>query len=93
MTKLTKKDLVAELAQMLDLPMTQAEKFLNAYIESITSNLKKGNEVTLTGFGTFKQSKRSARKGRNPQTGAEINIPASTSVKFVVGKTLKDAVK
>ena len=93
MTKLTKKDLVAELAQMLDLPMTQAEKFLNAYIETVTSNLKKGNEITLTGFGTFKQSKRSARKGRNPQTGAEINIPASTSVKFVVGKTLKDAVK
>ena len=93
MTKLTKKDLVSELAQMLDLPMTQAEKFLNAYIETVTSNLKKGNEITLTGFGTFKQSKRSARKGRNPQTGAEINIPASTSVKFVVGKTLKDAVK
>ncbi len=93
MTKLTKKDLVAELAQMLDLPMTQAEKFLNAYIETVTSNLKKGNEITLTGFGTFKQSKRSARKGRNPQTGAEIDIPASTSVKFVVGKTLKDAVK
>jgi len=93
MTKLTKKDLVAELAQMLDLPMTQAEKFLNAYIETVTSNLKKGNEITLTGFGTFKQSKRSARKGRNPQTGAEIDIAASTSVKFVVGKTLKDAVK
>jgi len=59
---------------------------------SVSDALKKGDKVTLVGFGTFSTAKRAARKGRNPQTGKEIKIKASTAPKFKAGKSLKDAV-
>ena len=71
----------------------QTERFLDATIASLIEALKKGDSVSFTGFGSFKVVQRAARKGRNPRTGKEINIPASTAVKFTVGKQLKDSVK
>jgi DNA-binding protein HU-beta len=62
-------------------------------LSSITQSLKKGEDVTLTGFGSFKVVKRKARKGRNPYTGEEIKIKATKAPKFTAGKALKDAVK
>jgi DNA-binding protein HU-beta len=70
-----------------------AGKALDAVVEVIKDALAAGETVTLTGFGSFKVSERAARTGRNPQTGKEINIPASKAVKFTVGKALKEAVK
>ncbi|MDD4661787.1 MAG: HU family DNA-binding protein [Candidatus Pacebacteria bacterium] len=66
---------------------------LNAIIDEVTSTLAKGGQVTITGFGTFKVSKRAARTGRNPKTGAALKIPAMKVPKFKAGKSLKDAVK
>ncbi|MEE9504839.1 MAG: HU family DNA-binding protein, partial [Thermodesulfobacteriota bacterium] len=70
-----------------------AGKALNSVIDGITKALKKGDSVTLVGFGTFSVSKRKARKGRNPQTGKEIKIPARKVAKFKAGSDLKKAVK
>ncbi|MDD3046210.1 MAG: HU family DNA-binding protein [Candidatus Pacebacteria bacterium] len=66
---------------------------LNAIIDEITTTLAKGGQVTITGFGTFKVSKRAARTGRNPKTGEALKIPAMKVPKFKAGKSLKDAVK
>jgi DNA-binding protein HU-beta len=71
----------------------EAEEAINTVFATIQKALKKGDEVTLTGFGTFKVSKRKARKGRNPQTGEEIKIAAKKVPVFKAGKGLKDAVK
>lgn len=71
----------------------EAQAAVDCVLSAITKSLKKGDPVTLVGFGTFKVVKRKARKGRNPQTGEEIKIKASTSAKFVPGKALKEAVK
>ena len=68
------------------------KKTLNALIEIISDELKNGGKVQLVGFGTFETRNRAARKGRNPQTGAEMKIPASTSPVFKAGKALKDIV-
>jgi nucleoid DNA-binding protein len=70
----------------------EAQGAVDCVLDTITKSLKKGDAVTLVGFGTFKVVKRKARKGRNPQTGAEIKISASKAPKFVAGKALKDAV-
>ena len=69
-----------------------AEDALNSFINTVKKTLGKGQSVSLVGFGTFGVSKRNARKGRNPQTGAEINIPARKVPTFKAGKGLKDAV-
>ena len=69
-----------------------AQAAVNALFEAITKALKKKDAVTIVGFGTFKVTKRAARKGRNPQTGKEINIAAKQVAKFVPGKALKDAI-
>jgi DNA-binding protein HU-beta len=66
---------------------------VDCVLSSITKALGKGDSVSLIGFGTFKVAERKARKGRNPQTGEEIDITASKVPKFVAGKALKDAVK
>ncbi|MDD4333671.1 MAG: HU family DNA-binding protein [Candidatus Pacebacteria bacterium] len=66
---------------------------LNAIIDEVTTTLAKGGQVTITGFGTFKVSKRAARTGRNPKTGEALKIPAMKVPKFKAGKSLKDAVK
>ena len=71
---------------------SSTEKTLNALIEIISDELKNGGKVQLVGFGTFETRNRAARKGRNPQTGAEMKIPASTSPVFKAGKALKDIV-
>jgi DNA-binding protein HU-beta len=71
----------------------EAAKAVNAFLGAIKKSLKKGESVTLVGFGTFSVSKRSARKGRNPQTGKEIKIAAKKVPKFTAGKALKDIVK
>ena len=85
-------DLVNEIAKVTGLSKKDSGAALEAALVSITKALKKKDSVTLIGFGTFKTVKTAARKGRNPQTGKEIQIKASTRVKFSVGKALKDAV-
>ena len=89
---MTKGELVDKIATDADISKAAAEKALKAFIDGVTGALKKGDKVSLVGFGTFDTSKRAARKGRNPQTGAEIQIKASTVAKFKAGKSLKDAV-
>jgi DNA-binding protein HU-beta len=89
---MTKAELVDRIAAKAGLTKSDAEKALNAFTSSVTDALKKGDKVTLVGFGTFSTVKRAARKGRNPQTGKEIKIKASTAPKFKAGKSLKDAV-
>ena len=89
---MNKQDLVAVVAEAGDLPKARAGDVLDALFEAITKSLKKKQEVRLVGFGTFSTSKRKAGKGRNPRTGEEIKIAASTSVRFKAGKGLKDAV-
>jgi DNA-binding protein HU-beta len=87
-----KQDLVAIVAETGDLPKAKAGEVLDAVFEAITKSLKKKQDVRLVGFGTFSTSKRKAGKGRNPRTGEEIKIPATTTVRFKAGKGLKDAV-
>ncbi|HEX7539304.1 MAG TPA: HU family DNA-binding protein [Syntrophales bacterium] len=70
-----------------------AEKAINSTLKAITDALKKGDKVTLVGFGTFAVAKRAARIGRNPQTGKEIKIRAKKVPKFTAGKALKDTIK
>jgi DNA-binding protein HU-beta len=70
-----------------------AEKAINSTLKAITDALKKGDKVTLVGFGTFAVTKRAARIGRNPQTGKEIKIKAKKVPKFTAGKALKDTIK
>jgi DNA-binding protein HU-beta len=86
-----KNDLVASVADVSGLSRTDATKAVDAVFDSITKSLKSGTEVRLVGFGTFTVSKRAATTGRNPRTGEEIKIPASTQAKFKAGKGLKDA--
>lgn len=90
---MTKQDLVSAMADASGISKAAAERALNAFITAISKSLKKGEKVTLTGFGTFSISNRAARTGRNPRTGASIKIAASKSPKFKAGKGLKDAVK
>ena len=89
---MTKKELVAKSAHDADIPKAKAEKVLKSVLGSITGSLARGNKVTLVGFGTFSVSNRAARKGRNPATGATIQIPAAKVPKFKAGKKLKNAV-
>jgi DNA-binding protein HU-beta len=87
-----KQDLVAIVAEAGDLPRAKAGDVVDAVFEAITKSLKKKQEVRLVGFGTFSTSKRKAGKGRNPRTGEEIKIAATTTVRFKAGKGLKEAV-
>ncbi len=86
---MNKGNLVETVASKTDTSKAQAERTVNAVLDGIKKGLKQDKVVQLIGFGTFKVIQRKARKGRNPQTGAEINIPASRSVSFKVGKALK----
>ena len=88
---MNKNELISSIASSTGLTKTDSAKDLDAFVSSITSALKKGDEVRLVGFGTFATAKRKATTGRNPQTGAAIKIPASTQPKFKPGKALKDA--
>ncbi len=89
---MTKQDLVAKMANDANISKKAAEEALGSFIGGIKESLGKGESVSLIGFGTFNVSARAARKGRNPQTGAEINIPARTVPTFKAGKGLKEAV-
>ncbi len=88
-----KKDLIEKLADKKNLSKVQAGECLNFILDEITGSLKKGKDVTLTGFGTFSVVKRKARMGVNPKTGEQIKIAATKAPKFKAGKSLKDAVK
>ena len=90
---MTKAELIAGIAKETKISKASAEKTINAFTNFVTKALKKGDKLTLTGFGTFSLAKRRARKGRNPQTGNEIKIPANKVAKFKAGKMLKSAVK
>jgi DNA-binding protein HU-beta len=87
-----KSDLVDAIAKSADLSKAAAGRALDAAVESIKKALKKGDTVSLVGFGTFKVGKRAARSGRNPRTGETIKIKAAKVPKFTAGKGLKDAV-
>jgi DNA-binding protein HU-beta len=90
---MNKTDIVVAVANSTDLAPAKADLVVSEFIEQITSALSRGESVALLGFGSFNVSARAARVGRNPQTGAEIQIAASKSVSFKAGKALKDAVK
>ena len=89
---MNKTDLIDAIASAADLSKADAGRALDAVVDSITDSLKKGNPVSLVGFGTFQVKPRAAREGRNPQTGATIQIAASNQPSFKAGKALKDAV-
>jgi DNA-binding protein HU-beta len=88
----SKSDLIDAIASAADINKSDAGRALDAVIESITDTLKKGDQVSLVGFGTFSVKHRAAREGRNPQTGQTIQIKASNVPGFKAGKALKDAV-
>ena len=89
---MNKAELIESIANAADLSKASEGRALDAAIESITKALKKGDTVTLVGFGTFSVRKRAARMGRNPRTGEEIKIKASKVPGFKPGKALKDAI-
>ena len=93
MANVNKDALVSAIATKTDLSKKAVEGVIEAFEEIVTEEIRKGNKVTLTGFGTFKVSQRAAREGINPQTKAKIQIPAMTVPKFTAGKALKEAVK
>jgi DNA-binding protein HU-beta len=89
---MSKADIVDKIAKDAGISKAASEKAVNAFIEAVTNSLKKGQPVTLIGFGTFSVSKRAARKGRNPKTGEEIKIKAKKVARFRPGAALRDAV-
>ncbi|MBM4276837.1 MAG: HU family DNA-binding protein [Deltaproteobacteria bacterium] len=90
---MTKAELVAAIGKEAKVSKASAEKALNAFTATVTKALKKGDRLSLPGFGAFSVTKRKARIGRNPQTGKEIKIPAAKVTKFKAGNLLKNAVK
>jgi DNA-binding protein HU-beta len=87
-TSMNKAELIAHLADDAGITKTQANAALDSFIDAVTKTLKKGDKVTLVGFGTFSVSKRAARTGRNPQTGETIKIKAKKVARFKAGKEL-----
>ncbi len=90
---MTKTELIGKIAKDCKLSKVSANKALDSFVDGVKKALKKGDRVTLIGFGTFSVTQRKARKGRNPQTGSEIKIPARKVPKFAAGQGLKKAVK
>ena len=90
---MTKAELIAQMAHSAGISKTATTKAMNSFLSGVVGSLKKGQKVSLVGFGTFTTSKRKARVGRNPQTGEEIKIPAMRVPKFTAGKALKAAVR
>jgi DNA-binding protein HU-beta len=89
---MNKTELIEAVAEAADLNKASASRAVDAVLDTVTNALKSGDQVTLVGFGTFLVRDRAARTGRNPQTGATMNIPASKAAAFKAGKALKDAV-
>jgi DNA-binding protein HU-beta len=90
---MNKSELIEAVANNAGVSKAVAGKVFDSFVGTVVNALGKGDEIVVTGFGSFGTKKRSARKGRNPKTGEEMHIPAGTSVKFKPGKSLKDAVK
>ena len=90
---MNKQDLIDSMAKAAGVTKVQSQAALDAFMGSTQSALKKGDKVILVGFGTFSVTKRAARKGRNPQTGKEISIPAKKVVKFKAGAGLQGKIK
>ncbi len=90
---MTKADFVSNVSKKVKLSKAQTGRILDATLEELTGVLKKGDSIALTGFGTFLVTRRKARRGRNPRTGAVMNIPASKVPRFRPGKHLKATVK
>lgn len=89
---MNKAELIAKIADDAGITKTQANHCLDSFVEAVTKTLKSGNKVTLVGFGTFSVSKRAARNGRNPQTGAVIKIKAKKVARFKAGKELSSKI-
>jgi DNA-binding protein HU-beta len=89
---MNKGDLVEQIAQAAEISKSAAERAVDAMIVAVKSSLRKDEAVTLVGFGTFYAGKRAARTGRNPKTGAALDIKAARMPKFRAGKALKDAI-
>jgi len=89
---MNKTELVAAIAAQSGTSKKDAEAVLNAFVDVVGDTLKKGDKISLVGFGTFEARKRAAREGKNPQTGAKIKIAATTVPAFKAGKALKDKV-
>ena len=89
---MNKTDLVGQVAGITGMTKKDVEKVVNAFFGAVEETLKDGGKVQLVGFGTFEVRDRQSRKGRNPQTGQEIDIPATKVPAFKAGKSLKDAV-
>jgi DNA-binding protein HU-beta len=90
---MNKGDLINTVAKDVKITKVQAAKAIDSVVDNITRTLRKGERTSLVGFGTFSISRRKARTGRNPQTGAPLRIPAKRVVKFTPGKTLKGVIK
>jgi DNA-binding protein HU-beta len=90
---MNRADLVSKIAKDAEITKKAAEKAINSLVDGIKESLSRGENVTLVGFGTFSVAQRAARKGRNPQTGQEIHIPASKTPKFRAGRDLKASVQ
>lgn len=88
-----RSDLIDALAERTNLSKKDAEQVLDTVIDVVTQTLKKGDKLTISGFGTFSVSVRAARTGRNPHTGAAIQISAGKNPRFKPGKVLKDAIQ
>ena len=93
MENIKKNALVDAIASKTDLSKKDVEAVIEAFQEKVTEEIRQGNKVTLTGFGTFRISDRAAREGINPQTKEKIHIPAMRVPKFTAGKALKEAVR
>ncbi len=89
---MNKNELISQVATSSKMSKADAQRAVDSMLDTITKSLKKGQEVRLTGFGTFSVTKRAASMGRNPRTGAPIKIAASNRPKFSAGKSLRDAV-
>jgi len=90
---MNKAEIVAKISDDVGLSKSDVNKVIDSLFQKIGKSLKKGDPVTFVGFGTFKTVRRKSRKGRNPQTGATITIPAAKIPKFTAGKALKDSIK
>lgn len=90
---MTKAELVSRVAEKANMSKANAEKALNAFIDTVKEALSQGDKISLVGFGTFSVAERSAREGRNPKTGEKLTIPACKVVKFKPGNMLKEVVK
>jgi len=90
---MTKDEMIALMAEKSGITKKQATTAFEAFVDGVSTNLKKGDKISFSGFGTFSVSKRKARAGRNPQTGATIQIPATKVPVFKAGKRLKEAIR